>query len=163
MIFLKLFPSKNKFFKNIITDLKPISYAEFLNDSIVLLSRQRPLETDVTGLNIGGVESGHSPRHGLAGHKTRTHRVGNPQVIRLVARSHHQSEGVLLVRFQVGYGDGILRGDVGQIARFRFEVLYLERLVLALRWIPGEGDFRVVDFDGVYLGDRLRICEINKR
>lgn len=144
---LLLLPRQNNNNNNnkIITHLKAISDAELPDDAILLVTRQRPLEANVTGLYVRRLELVDTSRIGLARRETSAQGVGTSQVIGLSAGAHDQGEGVVAMGLELGYGDAVHRRDVLDVVAVGVYVLDLEGVVLAARRVPGQADLRVVD------------------
>lgn len=121
------------------------------------MAGERPLEANVAWLNVGGMELLHLAGIRLARGETCAQRIRYPQIGGGGARTDHQCESVISMRFQVGYRYRVHRGDVLDIIPLRVYVLNLESVVLSTRYVPRESDPRVVHVYGSNRGDRLGI------
>lgn len=78
-----------------------------------------------------------SARNRFTGGKACAHWVRLSQIVRLSARTHDERERVVPMRSEIGNGDAVCRRDVLDVIVVGIDVLHLEGVVFAARWVPG--------------------------
>lgn len=95
----------------------------------------------------------------LACGEASTQRIRSPEIVGFGTRTNDQSEGVVAMRLQIGYGDAVHRRDVLDVVVVGVDVLHLESVVLTAGRIPDQTNLRVVDLRRVDCRYRLGICK----